>query len=212
MQTCLLGTKLGMTQIFNNEGEAIAVTAIQIGPCHITQIKNIKSDGYNAIQIGYQYVKKHKLTKAQIGHLNKHYIPPLKYLTEYKTETTDDIQVGQILNTNQLTIGSLINVSATNIGKGFSGCQKRHKFSRGPMSHGSKNHRQPGSIGAGTTPGRVFPGKKMAGRMGNKRTTIKNLQILDIYSNDNVIIVKGSIPGKAGNLIQINQKLKDDSQ
>lgn len=200
-----------MTQIFNSQGEAMAVTAIQIGPCHITQIKNIKSDGYNAIQIGYHYIKKHKLTKAQIGHLDKNYIPSLKYLSEYRINATNNLKVGQILHANQLTIGSLVNISAINIGKGFSGCQKRHKFSRGPMSHGSKNHRQPGSIGAGTTPGRVFPGKKMAGRMGNKRTTIKNLQILDIYSNDNVIIVKGSIPGKAGNLIQINQKLKHDS-
>lgn len=206
MSIGLLGTKIGMTQIFNNQGEAIAVTAIQIGPCHITQIKNIPSDGYNAVQIGYKYQINRKLTKAELGHLNKTNSPPLKYLCEYQTNSTDKLKIGQILTVNQLEIGSLINVSATNTGKGFSGCQKRHKFSRGPMSHGSKNHRQPGSIGAGTTPGRVFPGKKMAGRMGNKKITIRNLKILDIYSDDNIILVRGSIPGKKGNIIRINQQ------
>lgn len=211
MQTCLLGTKIGMTQIFNEKGEAIAVTAIQIGPCHITQIKTVQSDGYNAIQIGYKYLKPHKLNKAELGHLNKSYIPALKYLREYKTNNINNITTGQILNLDQLKIGSIVNISAINIGKGFSGCHKRHKFSRGPMSHGSKNHRQPGSIGAGTTPGRVFPGKKMAGRMGYKKTTIKNLKILDIYKDDNVIVVKGSVPGKIGNLIQVNQNTKYDS-
>ena len=200
-----------MTQIFNEKGEAIAVTAIQIGPCHITQIKTAQSDGYNAIQIGYQYLKPHKLNRAETGHLNKFNVPALKYLREYRTNNIDNIKIGQILNLDRLRVGSKVNISAMNIGKGFSGCQKRHKFSRGPMSHGSKNHRQPGSIGAGTTPGRVFPGKKMAGRMGYKKTTIKNLEILDIYKNDNVIIVKGAIPGKTGNLIQVNQNTKYDN-
>ena len=206
MSIGLLGTKIGMTQIFDSKGKAIAVTAIKVGPCYITQIKNINSDGYNAIQIGYKHQISRKLTKAELGHLNKNHLPALKYLREYKTDSTIELQVGQILTVDQLKIGSQINISSTSIGKGFTGYQKRHKFHRGPMSHGSKNHRQPGSIGAGTTPGRVFPGKKMAGHMGNQKTTIRNLTILDIYHDDNIIIVKGSFPGKTGNLIYINQK------
>nr|YP_009293797.1 ribosomal protein L3 [Rhodymenia pseudopalmata]AOM64479.1 ribosomal protein L3 [Rhodymenia pseudopalmata] len=206
MSIGLLGTKIGMTQVFDHKGKATAVTIIQIGPCHITQLKNIHSDGYNAVQIGYKKERKHKLTRGELGHLNKAKVPLLKHLYEYKVESTDGLQIGQIVTMNQLKIGSLINVSSTSIGKGFCGCQKRHKFSRGPMSHGSKNHRQPGSIGAGTTPGRVFPGKKMAGRMGNKQNTIRNLKIIDIYNDDNIILVKGSVPGKKGNLVRINQK------
>nr|YP_010726367.1 ribosomal protein L3 [Hypnea brasiliensis]WCH55366.1 ribosomal protein L3 [Hypnea brasiliensis]WDY84842.1 ribosomal protein L3 [Hypnea brasiliensis] len=199
----LLGKKVGMTQIFNNTGEAIPVTILQLGPCMITQIKNIPSDGYKAIQIGYSEINRSYLSKPQLGHLNKVNAPALKYLKEYKTESIDNFKIGQIITVNQLKIGHLINVSGYSIGKGFTGYQKRHHFSRGPMSHGSKNHRQPGSIGAGTTPGRVFPGKKMAGRMGYKKVTIKNLQIIDINSDKHIVIIKGSIPGKPGNLISI---------
>nr|QCI09056.1 ribosomal protein L3 [Inkyuleea mariana] len=205
MSIGLLGTKIGMTQIFNDKGSAIPVTVLQAGPCIITQIKNIENDGYQAIQIGYIESKVKSLTKAKIGHLNKAGAPPLKYLCEYKLNTLNNLDVGYILTVEQFKIGHLINVSGTSIGKGFSGYQKRYHFSRGPMSHGSKNHRQPGSIGAGTTPGRVFPGKRMAGQMGGKKVTIKNLQIIDINIEENIIIVKGSIPGKPGNIIYINK-------
>nr|YP_009296357.1 ribosomal protein L3 [Sebdenia flabellata]AOM65292.1 ribosomal protein L3 [Sebdenia flabellata] len=201
----LLGTKIGMTQIFDDEGRAIPVTVIKLGPCIITQIKNIESDGYNAIQIGHRETKHQKLTKAELGHLNKATAPPLKYLYEQKINSPKNLKLGQIITIDQLKIGGLINVSAISIGKGFTGYQKRHHFSRGPMSHGSKNHRQPGSIGAGTTPGRVFPGKKMAGRMGRKKVTIKNLKIIDIYKDNHIIVIKGSVPGKSGNLIRITQ-------
>lgn len=197
-----------MTQIFNKEGSAIPVTILQVGPCIITQIKNKEKNGYNAIQIGYEKTKVKNLNKANIKHLEKNQIQPLKYLREYacSSDTTEELKIGQVLTIENLKIGTLINVSGISIGKGFTGYQKRHHFSRGPMSHGSKNHRQPGSIGAGTTPGRVFPGKRMAGRMGGKKVTIKNLQIIDIHTEDNLIIVKGAIPGKAGNIIYINQK------
>nr|QCI07171.1 ribosomal protein L3 [Hypnea pannosa] len=203
MSIGLLGKKIGMTQIFNSNGEAIPVTILQLGPCMITQIKNTKSHGYKAIQIGYSEINKNNLNKPQLGHLNKVNAPPFKYLKEYKTEFIDNFTIGQVITVNQLKIGHLINVSGYSIGKGFTGYQKRHHFSRGPMSHGSKNHRQPGSIGAGTTPGRVFPGKKMAGRMGYNKITIKNLQILDINSDKNIIIIKGAVPGKPGHLISI---------
>nr|YP_010986151.1 ribosomal protein L3 [Polyopes affinis]WOL37069.1 ribosomal protein L3 [Polyopes affinis] len=206
MSIGLLGTKIGMTQIFDDQGIAIPVTILQLGPCIVTQVKNIKTDGYKAIQIGYKEIKANKLTKAVIGHLRKSSIPPLKYLCEYRVESTDNIKVGQIINIDKFKIGHLIKVSGISIGKGFTGYQKRHHFSRGPMSHGSKNHRQPGSIGAGTTPGRVFPGKRMAGRMGGNKVTIKNLRIIDINTDHNILIVKGAVPGKVGNIISINSK------
>lgn len=201
----LLGTKIGMTQIFNEEGSAIPVTILKVGPCTITQIKTKDLNGYEAIQIGYEPIKNNKLTKGQLGHFNKSKIKPLKYLREYKcdTKTVNELQIGTILNVDIFKIGNFINVSGQSIGKGFCGNQKRHHFSRGPMSHGSKNHRQPGSIGAGTTPGRVFPGKKMAGRMGFNKVTVKNLQIVDIHTENNILVVKGAVPGKAGNLVYI---------
>lgn len=202
----LLGTKIGMTQVFSNTGTAIPVTVIKLGPCFITQIKTKESDGYNAIQIGYLEVNKKKLTKAELGHLNKANTPSLKYLKEYCLECCKAFKIGQILTTNNLKIGDLIDISGKSIGKGFSGYQKRHNFTRGPMSHGSKNHRQPGSISAGTTPGRVFPGKKMAGRMGGHKVTIKNMQVIDINNKDHIILIKGSIPGKSGNIISIKKQ------
>ena len=203
MSIGMLGKKIGMTQIFTEKGNAIAVTILQLGPCMITNIKKIESHGYQAIQIGYYPTNEKKLSKPELGHLNKVNAPPFKYLKEYKIDSTDNFTVGQIITVNQLKIGHLINISGYSIGKGFTGYQKRHHFSRGPMSHGSKNHRQPGSIGAGTTPGRVFPGKKMAGRMGYQKVTIKNLRIIDINAEKNIIIVKGAIPGKPGNIISI---------
>nr|QHD45304.1 50S ribosomal protein L3 [Grateloupia turuturu] len=206
MSIGLLGTKIGMTQIFDEKGIAIPVTVLQMGPCIITQIKNIGTDGYQAIQIGYKTINTNKTTKAIIGHLQKGKISPVKYMREYRVESTDNFKVGQTITVNQFKIGNCINISSISIGKGFTGYQKRHNFSRGPMSHGSKNHRQPGSIGAGTTPGRVFPGKRMAGRMGGNKITIKNLQIIDINANDNILVVKGSVPGKTGNIISVKSK------
>lgn len=204
MSIGLLGTKVGMTQIFNTSGTCIPVTIIQVGPCIITLIKTTESDGYNAIQLGYKKISSHLLTNAQLGHLNSRGLPSLKYLYETQINCPKSFKIGQILTVNNFKIGEFINVSGLTIGKGFSGYQKRHNFSRGPMSHGCKNHRQPGSIGAGTTPGRVFPGKKMAGRLGNINTTIKNLQILDINTGKDLIIIKGAVPGKVGNLIKIH--------
>lgn len=195
-----------MTQLFNEKGCAIPVTILQLGPCMITQIKHKSSHGYQAIQIGYSECKKKKLTKSKIGHLNKAGAPNLKYLREYKVSSLENFSLGQIITVDELKIGTIINVSGLSIGKGFTGYQKRHHFSRGPMTHGSKNHRQPGSIGAGTTPGRVFPGKKMAGRMGNTKVTVKNLRIIDINSEEHIVIVKGAVPGKPGSIISINTK------
>lgn len=203
----MIGKKIGMTQLFNEEGNAIAVTILEIGPCTVTQIKKKENHNTN-IQIGYQYANLNQMKKPNIGHFKKNNIPCFKYLKEYKTKNYNDLSIGKILNLNNFQVGHYVNISATNKGKGFSGYQKRHNFSRGPMSHGSKNHRQPGSIGAGTTPGRVFPGKKMAGRMGNTKVTIKNLKIINMNPDKNLMIIKGSVPGKNGNIIYINKTNK----
>jgi|TARA_E500000178_G_C16995963_1_gene743204 large subunit ribosomal protein L3 len=204
MSLGMLGNKIGMTQIFTEDGKINPVTIIKVGPCIVTQIKTVSTDGYNAIQLGYKDIQKTKVTKARIGHLSKiNKNLALKYLKEYSVDNVADFVIGQTINVKNFKVGQLIDIKGKSIGKGFSGNQKRHNFTRGPMTHGSKNHRQPGSIGQGSTPGRVYPGKKMAGHMGTKQTTISNLQILNINTKENLLIVKGSIPGKPGNLVNI---------
>jgi large subunit ribosomal protein L3 len=199
----LLGNKIGMTQIFDESGNIIPVTILKVGPCIVTQIKTEVKDGYNAIQIGYSHSSPKSLTQPELGHLQKSNIQPLKYLKEFRLDTKIDVEVGQVINVDLLSPGQLVNIKGRTIGKGFSGLQKRHNFTRGPMTHGSKNHRAPGSIGMGTTPGRVLPGKKMAGQLGNKVTTIKNLKIIQLNSEENILVLKGSVPGKPGNLLSI---------
>jgi large subunit ribosomal protein L3 len=199
----LLGNKIGMTQIFDESGNIIPVTILKVGPCVVTQIKTKSKDGYNSIQIGYGNVSNESLNQPKLGHLQKSNIQPLKYLKEFKVSEQDKFEIGQILNVDSFSPGQFINIKGKTIGKGFSGLQKRHNFSRGPMTHGSKNHRAPGSIGMGTTPGRVLPGKKMAGQLGNKTTTIKKLKVIQINSKENILVIKGSVPGKPGNLLKI---------
>lgn len=201
----LLGKKIGMTQIFDLKGNAIPVTVLKVGPCWITEIKTKAYHGYDAIQIGYLKISPTKKSKAEVGHLSKNKLPTLRYLHEYRYNSKQKFKVGEILSTKNLYIQNRINVKGMTIGKGFSGYQKRHHFTRGPISHGSKNHRKPGSIGAGTTPGRVFPGQKMAGQMGGSIKTIRNLEIIKIIEKDDLILVKGAVPGKAGNIITVSQ-------
>ncbi|KAI2508657.1 ribosomal uL3-like protein (chloroplast) [Fragilaria crotonensis] len=161
MTVGLLGNKIGMTQIFDESGNIIPVTILKVGPCVITQVKTVLKDGYNSIQIGYGKISSKSLTQPELGHLQKSNIQPLKYLKEFRlNENLDQFEIGQILNVDSFSVGQLINIRGKSIGKGFSGLQKRYNFARGPMTHGSKNHRAPGSIGMGTTPGRVLPGKK----------------------------------------------------
>lgn len=199
----LLGNKIGMTQIFDESGNIIPVTILKVGPCVVTQVKTKSKDGYDSIQIGYGNVSSKTLTQPELGHLQKSNIQPLKYLKEFKVNNTDEFQIGQVLNVESFAPGQLVNIRGKSIGKGFAGLQKRHNFTRGPMTHGSKNHREPGSIGMGTTPGRVLPGKKMAGQLGNKITTIKKLKVIQINSEENILVIKGSVPGKPGNLLSI---------
>nr|YP_011007278.1 50S ribosomal protein L3 [Scytothamnus australis]WAM64707.1 50S ribosomal protein L3 [Scytothamnus australis] len=194
-----------MTQIFEQNGLVLPVTVVRVGPCLVTQLKTEKTDGYNAVQIGYSEKKNIQLKKAELGHLTKNGLPPLSHLCEYRVPDPDieDYSLGQTINASLFNIGQFVNVTGNSIGKGFSGNQKRHKFKRGPMTHGSKNHRAPGSIGPGTTPGRVFPGKLMAGQLGSKKITVSKLEILGIDLKQNLLILKGSIPGKTGNLLNI---------
>ncbi len=203
MSVGILGTKVGMTQVFDDAGTAIPVTVVQAGPCTVTQIKTQQTDGYSAIQLAYGEVKEKALNKPKLGHLAKSSAPPLRHLEEYRAENTDDYSLGQQVSANIFEAGQLVDIAGTSIGRGFAGNQKRNNFSRGPMSHGSKNHREPGSIGAGTTPGRVYPGKKMAGRLGGKRITIRKLTIVRVDAEKNLLLIKGAIPGKPGALVNI---------
>ena len=199
----LLGNKIGMTQIFDETGNIIPVTILKVGPCIVTEVKTTEKNGYNSIQVGYGDVSSKSLTQSELGHLQKSNIQPLKYLKEFRMNKESDFEIGQVLNVDAFEPGQLVNIQGKTIGKGFSGLQKRHNFTRGPMTHGSKNHRAPGSIGMGTTPGRVLPGKKMAGQLGNKIITIKNLKVIQINSEENILVIKGSVPGKPGNLLSI---------
>ena len=203
MAVGLLGNKIGMTQIFDESGNIIPVTILKVGPCVVTQVKVKSKDGYDSIQVGYGNVASKALTQPELGHLQKSNIQPLKYLKEFRITEEDEFSIGQVLNVDSFSPGEFVNVRGKSIGKGFSGLQKRHNFTRGPMTHGSKNHRAPGSIGMGTTPGRVLPGKKMAGQLGNKITTIKKLKVIQTNSKENVLVIKGSVPGKPGNLLSI---------
>jgi large subunit ribosomal protein L3 len=199
----ILGTKLGMTQIFNEAGLAIPVTVVQAGPCTVTQIKTAQTDGYTAVQLGFGETKVKSLTKPELGHLVKSNAAPLRHLQEYRLGDTTPYELGQEVKADTFEAGQLVDVVGTSIGKGFAGYQKRHNFKRGPMSHGSKNHRQPGSTGAGTTPGRVYPGKRMAGQMGNVRVTVRKLIVIRVDAERNLILIKGAVPGKPGALLNI---------
>ena len=203
MNVGILGLKVGMTQIFDEDGSAIPVTVIKAGPCSITQLKDDSTDGYNSVQVGYLNVSEKALNKPKLGHLKKSDTKPVKYLKEYKVSSLDSYSLGQTITVQDFEIGQKISVSGRSIGKGFSGTVKRYSFTRGPMTHGSKNHREPGSIGQGSTPGRVFPGKKMAGRLGGGQVTVKNLEILYLNPDENILVVKGSVPGKNGNLLSL---------
>lgn len=203
MSLGILGTKLGMTQIFDEEGRAIPVTVVQAGPCTVTQIKTKQTDGYAAIQVGYDEVKPKALNKPELGHLAKSSAPPLRHLREYRLDNSAEFELGGQLKVDIFSPGQIVDVSGTTIGRGFAGYQKRHNFKRGPMAHGSKNHRLPGSTGAGTTPGRTFPGKRMAGRYGGTRVTIRKLQVVRVDLDRNLILIKGAVPGKPGTLLSI---------
>ncbi|XP_061372456.1 large ribosomal subunit protein uL3c [Gastrolobium bilobum] len=201
----VMGTKLGMMSYFEEDGVVVPVTVVGFKEGNIvTQIKSEATDGYNAVQVGYRRLRDRKLTKPEMGHLQKVGAIPMRHLQEFRLQSVDGFDPNQRLIFDEIfKEGDLVDVSGTTIGKGFQGGIKRHGFKRGPMSHGSKSHRQLGSIGAGTTPGHVYKGKKMPGRMGGKKRKIRKLKIVKIDNDLNVVMIKGAVPGKPGNLLRI---------
>jgi len=218
----LLGVKLGMTQVIDEQGVATPVTIVQAGPCFVTQVKTERTDGYDAIQIGYGETKDGRLTKGQLGHLgllkkDKQHpqrrqsknIPALRYLREFRTKSAADYEPGQELTVAQFEIGDRIDVSGKTKGRGFAGGVKRYGFKGGPKTHGQSDRwRAPGSIGATSGTGHVFKGKKMAGHYGNERYTAQNLQVVKIDPDKNLLAIKGSVPGHKGGLVILRDSAK----
>lgn len=197
----IVGRKIGMTQLFQDGGEVV-VTAIEAGPCFVTQIKTEAKDGYDAVQVGFGEAK--RLNSAQKGHLKD--VGRFKYLREFDMEDIESAQVGQKLDVDMFKSGDLVDVTGTSKGKGFAGVVKRHHFAGGPKTHGqSDRHRAPGSIGAGTNPGRVLKGTRMAGHMGNRRVTVRNLKVIDVDLARHLILVEGAVPGSNKGLLLIKK-------
>jgi large subunit ribosomal protein L3 len=202
----ILGKKVGMTQIFDDTGEVIPVTIIEVGPCYITQIKSTKRDGYSAIQLGFGQAK--RLNKPQRGHLPKG-VPDLRYLREITLDDISAYEVGQKIDAGLFVVGDLVDVSGVSKGKGFAGVMKRHGFRGGPRTHGQSDRaRAPGSIGTTTTPGRVWKGMRMAGHMGDHRTTVQNLEVVLVDPERNLLAVKGAVPGAKGGLLAVKSAVK----
>ena len=207
MKKALLGKKLGMTQIFDEQGKVIPVTVIEAGPCTVVQIKTKDADGYEAVQLGFGEVKANKVIKPKAGHFKKANVEPKKHLREFRLEEIS-YNVGDELKADVFTAGEFVDITGTTKGKGFQGVIKRHGQSRGPMGHGSMYHRRPGSMGPTSTPGRVFKGKKLPGHMGMQTVTIQKLEVINVDLDKNVILVKGSVPGNKGAILKIRNSVK----
>ena len=197
-----------MTQIFDEKGNIIPVTAIEVGPCTVTQIKTMDQDGYQAIQLGFEDVKESKLTKPELGKFKKAKLSPKKYLREFPIESVEGINVGDEFKADVFEVGDKVDIQGISKGKGFQGVIKRHGQSRGPMGHGSMYHRRPGSMGSTSTPGRVYKGKNLPGHMGVETVTIQNLEIVKVDLDKNLILVKGSVPGAKKSILKIRKSVK----
>ena len=224
MKKAILATKVGMTQIFNEDGTLTPVTVLQAGPCAVTQIKTVENDGYEAVQVGFvdkkdkiinkdkggkkEIVHRHGVTKAEQGHFAKAGVTGKRFVREFKFENASEYELGQEIKADIFAAGDKIDATAISKGKGFQGAIKRHNQSRGPMAHGSKFHRHQGSNGSATTPGRVFKGKGMPGHMGSKRITIQNLEVVRVDVENNVILVKGAVPGPKKSLVTLKETVK----
>ena len=203
----LIGKKIGMTQIFDEQGVAQPVTIIEAGPCFVTQVRNPEKDGYTAVQLGFGEVHPKRLTGGQLGHLNAKKLPPMRFLREFRSK--ESVNVGDKITVEIFDVGARVDVIGTSKGKGFAGAVKRHHFKGGQKTHGqSDRHRAPGSRGAGTTPGRVYKGARGAGRMGNERVTVQALKIVLVDSERNLIGVRGAVPGGKGGLVMIKEARK----
>jgi large subunit ribosomal protein L3 len=200
--TAILAKKLGMTQRFMDDGRVERVTVLEAGPCPVTAVRTDEADGYNAVQLGFDAVREKALTKPELGHLKKVGAPPMRTIAEFRDEA-GELMVGDTVTCDAFEIGDKVKIAGTSKGKGFQGTIKRHRFSSGPKSHGSHNVRAPGSIGASATPSRVFKGRKMPGQMGNKRVTQKGLTVVEIIPADNLLLVRGAVPGSKGSTVEV---------
>ena len=209
MKKGLIGKKIGMTQIFDEAGNVIPVTVVEAGPCTVTQIKTVENDGYQAVQVGFGDVKVSRVNKPMKGHFDKADVAPKKTLKEFRLENIDGIEVGNILKADTFEVGEIVDVKGTSKGHGTAGAIKRWNFSRLRMTHGTgPNHRHAGSLGACSSPSRVFKGKKMAGHYGHETVTVQNLKIAKVDAENNLIAIKGAIPGPKGGVVCITDAVK----
>jgi large subunit ribosomal protein L3 len=204
----ILAKKLGMTQVFQEDGSVARVTVLQAGPCPVTAIRRQERDGYDAVQLAFGASKEKHLTRAELGHLKKADAPPMRHLAEFRIEGEDSpalagLELGASVTVDSFEVGTRVKISGTSKGKGFAGTIKRHKFQSGPKSHGSHNVRAPGSIGASADPARVFKGIRGPGQMGNKRVTQKGLEIISVDAKENLLLVRGSVPGPRGGVVEV---------
>jgi large subunit ribosomal protein L3 len=205
----ILGRKIGMTQIFNERGEAVPVTVIEAGPCYVAQVKTLKRDGYEAVQLGFDEVKPQRLSGGEKGHLARTGVPSVRHLREFRTRGDDEVTEGQEILVDVFEVGNRVDVVGISKGRGFTGVVKRYGFRGGPKTHGqSDRQRAPGSAGATTSPGRVFKGKRMPGRMGGQRVSAQDLRVELVDAERNLLAVRGSVPGATGSLVMVKQARK----
>ena len=208
MKKAILATKVGMTQIFNEDGTLIPVTVLQAGPCVVTQVKTVENDGYSAVQVGFGDIREKLVNKPKKGHFAKAGVTAKRFLKEFRLEDAESYTLGQEIKADVFAAGDKVDATAKSKGKGFQGAIKRHGQSRGPMAHGSKYHRHAGSNGSATTPGRVFKGKHMPGHMGAVRVTVQNLEVVSVDAEKNLILVKGAVPGPKKSLVMLKESVK----
>ena len=208
MKKAIIGKKIGMTQVFDENDRAIPVTVVEAGPCVVVQKKTMEVDGYEALQLAYGQVKERRMTKPVKGHYDKNGIDYKKVIREFKLDDYAGYETGQVILADLFVAGERVDISGKSKGKGFQGNIKRHNQSRGPMSHGSKYHRRPGSMGSSATPGKVPKGKKLPGQMGNKNVTALNLEVVKVDVDNNVILIKGAVPGIRGSVVTIKTSVK----
>ena len=204
----ILGKKMGMTQIFTEHGAVIPVTVVQAGPMTVTQIKTAETDGYDAVQFGFEDAKPQRVNKPMTGHFSKNDIAPKKYLAEFRPEEGETYEIGQQITVADFEVGSKLDVTGTSKGKGTQGNIKRHGHHRGPMSHGSKHKRLAGALAAGTYPSRVFKGNAGPGRMGRETVTVQNVELVKVIEDQNLMLIKGAVPGNKGGLVRIQYAVK----
>jgi large subunit ribosomal protein L3 len=208
MKKAIIGTKIGMTQVFTEEGTMVPVTVIKAGPCAVVQVKTVENDGYSAVQLGFDDKKENRTNKCQKGHYEKSGVAPKKVLKEMKFDNSEEYNLADEVKVDIFQVGDRVDITGTSKGKGYQGAIKRHGFSRGPMAHGSKYHRKAGSMGSSATPSHVLKGKKLPGQMGNVRSTILNLEVVKVDMDKNVLLVKGAVPGIRGSVVTIKETVK----